>query len=413
MKAPASAASTPSSTPASIPECVAHLTALFQLFRETLRYEAAWLAGVPYWDAKQKIGEHLLEDAHHAESLLKRLHELKAANAEHKQVPGVEALLREWGSAANGDEWLRGLYGTIKPWLASQLRTYLEIADPLMDAPTQLCIRRILVELDAQVAWFERFTPQYSPWEYNDTTAWTSFASAVAKPARIGQGQVAGLDQLPPRPANHPDFAGLTQVRRDRTFKVVSTRAEAPEENDTFESRRFMVFYNHLQEMQFAESLGAILFETSEMPWAYHLDIARHISDEVRHARMGQERLEQLGHRIQDLPMMTQHYAFRTNIDPLERFCLMTLVMEGSSFERKRGHVEAFESNNDAVSARYESYDIRDEMLHTNFGHVWVPIMLRVYHDSRSVNELTEHCRGLIAQVLTEYPTNEATMVKK
>src|SRR5690606_8058819 len=66
------------SEPASIQDCVAHLTALFQLCREILRYEAAWLAGVPYWDAKQKIGEHLLEDAHHAESLLKRLHELKA-----------------------------------------------------------------------------------------------------------------------------------------------------------------------------------------------------------------------------------------------------------------------------------------------------------------------------------------------
>jgi len=75
--------------------------------------------------------------------------------------------------------------------------------------------------------------------------------------------------------------------------------------------------------------------------------------------------------------------------------------------------VELFEKNGDEVSALYEGYDIRDEMLHTNLGHVLVPILLRVYHDSRSVAELTEHCRGLIAQVIAEYPTNAANMIER
>lgn len=42
-----------------------------------------------------------------------------AANAEHNQLPGVEQHLLEWGSAAHGDGWLRGLYGVAKPWLAA------------------------------------------------------------------------------------------------------------------------------------------------------------------------------------------------------------------------------------------------------------------------------------------------------
>lgn len=52
-------------------------------------------------------------------------------------------------------------------------------------------------------------------------------------------------------------------------------------------------------------------------------------------------------------------------------------------------------------------------MVHTNLGHVWVPFLLRLYHDSRSVAELVEHCRGLIGQVVTEYPANTANMLKK
>lgn len=45
-----------------------------------------------------------------------------AANVGHNQVPGVKQHLREWGSAARGDGWLRRLCGVAEPWLADQLR---------------------------------------------------------------------------------------------------------------------------------------------------------------------------------------------------------------------------------------------------------------------------------------------------
>jgi len=385
-------------------ECTADLIVFFQLEREILRYEAAWLAGVPYWDAKLKIGEHLLEDAQHGETLLKRLHELKAASAEHKQTPGVDEMLRAFSATASGDEWLHGLYGVLKPWLAAQLRDYLAHSDSLMDVPTHQAIRRILTDLDAQIAWFADYTPIFSPWEQPDVSAWLARLRAIAASAAVRDGQVSGLQIDAGTPKDFTAFAG---VRRDRTFKLASVRdpkyTATPEQG--LEERRFAIFYNHTQEMQFAESLGAVLFETAEMPWAYHHDIARHISDEVRHSRMGQERLEQLGYRLADMPMLTQNYEFRTHMDPLERFCLMTLVMEASGFEVKRANIAFFKANQDEVSVRYADYDVRDEMLHVNLGHAWVPIMLRVYHDSRSVTETVEHCRTSIAGLTTEYPT--------
>lgn len=397
--------------PRTLPECVAHLNVLFAFVRELLRYEAAWLAGVPYWDAKRQIGTHLLEDAGHAEALLTRLHELKASAAEHRTFEPVQSLAREIASAAHGDEWLHGLYGDVKPWLVDQFRAYLASSDPLMDAPSRRAIERIIAELERQAAWFRDYSPAYSGWEYGDVSAWSSYvrnrlAAAPLSPEPSSPAAVA-------RPAGHPDFAGIATVRRDRNFRLARSRAETPPEGTTFQDRRFLVFYNHTQEMQFAESLGAILYETPEMPWAFHHDLARHIADEVRHAVMGQTRLEQLGVSLAEVPMMTQHYEFRSNLNPVERFALMTLVMEATAFERKRANVELFEAHQDAVSALYETYDIRDEMLHTNLGHLWVPILLRVYHDRRSVAEVVEHCRGLIAQVISEYPSNAANMVKR
>jgi hypothetical protein len=403
-------------TPASrnsiaLPASLAQLTALFALQRELMRVSAAWLPGVPYWDAKQAIARHVLNDAHHAEALLKRLHELKAAGAEHQQQGGIVALVGNLASAAHGDEWLRGLYGVVKPWLIRCLEGYLQASDPVMDEPTHAILQRSIAELKAQVAWFHNYRPGFSAFETADSKSWLDYVQARLAGLELSAGLVPRME-VPPLPPGHHPFTGIAAVRRDQTMRV-QEKSGFPREGTTFAEKRFLIFYNHTQEMQFAESLCAIIYETAEMPWAFHYDLARHMADEVRHATMGQTRLQQLGVALTEVPMQTQHYEFRSHLDPLERFCLMTLVMEATAFERKRANVELFEANADRISALYESYDIKDEMLHTNLGHVWVPVMLRVYHDSRSVRELTEHCRSQIAQVITEYPANAANMLNR
>ena len=393
---------------------VTQLTVLFALQRELLRSSAAWLTGVPYWDAKQQLARHILEDAKAAEAVLQRLHELKASGAEHQSVPGVIALGDDLAKAPQGDAWLRTHYRVVKPWLIAELTSFLRRSDPVMDLPTHEVIARVLTGWQTQVSWFAEFTPSYSSWEYtnNDTASWEHKIKEVVALASLDAPEFYAQTTRPLRNQGPTDFQGIAEVRRDATFRLANDTGY-PREGATFEQKRFLVFYNHTQEMQFAESLGAILHETVEMPWAFHLDLARHLADEVRHAGMGEARLRQLGVGLTEIPMQTQHYEFRANMSAMERFCLMTLVMEATAFERKRANVQLFEAEGDEVSALYESYDIRDEMMHTNLGHVWVPILLRVYHDSRSVKALTEHCRGLIAQVISAYPANAANMVKR
>ncbi|MCF3650025.1 DUF455 family protein [Synoicihabitans lomoniglobus] len=393
---------------------VTQLTTLFALQRELVRSSAAWLAGVPYWDAKEQLARHILADARAAEAVLQRLHELKASGVEHQQVAGVQALGHDLACAPHGDAWLRAHYRVVKPALIAELTSFLQRSDPVMDAPTHDVIRHVRAVWQTQVSWFVEFTPSYSAWEYADdeTANWESRVKAVMALVSLDAADFYPRDARLSPGERSADFEGIARVRRDKTCRLANDTG-FPREGATFEQKRFLVFYNHTQEMQFAESLGEILYETVEMPWAFHLDLARHLADEVRHAGMGVERLRQLGVELTEIPMQTQHYKFRTNMSAMERFCLMTLVMEATAFERKRANVELFESHGDEVSLLYETYDIRDEMLHTNLGHVWVPILLRVYHDARSVKALTEHCRGLIAQVITTYPANAANMVRR
>ena len=266
-----------------------------------------------------------------------------------------------------------------------------------MDAQSHQTIHRILVELDAQIAWFAAYSPRFSSWEQPDLSVWLARMRGIAGRAHVSGGRVEGVE---PVLEGRAEFTVFPSVRRDRTFKIAQSVEDKYilSKATGLEDRRFVIFYHHSQEMQFAESLGTILFETAEMPWAYHHDMARHIADEVRHSRMGTERLEQLGFNMLDLPMLasTQFYEFRQHLDPVDRFCLMTLVLEAAGFEAQRANINLFKSHGDEISTRYADYDSRDEVLHVNFGHVWVPIMLRVYHDSRTVKEAVEHCRSLM-----------------
>jgi hypothetical protein len=278
--------------------------------------------------------------------------------------------------------------------MREQVADYLRVSDPIMDQPSQLVAQALIKDLDRQIEWFRGFTPKHSTWEQPDTREWLEYTTAVLGAVKLHSENIYPEADRPTQPANTPDFEVFATVRRDACNELTDQLAYG-NESETFIEERFLIFYNHTQEMQFAETLCATLYETDAMPWAFHYDLARHMADEVRHSHMGAERLAQLGIDLSELKMQTQNYGFRTNLDPVERFCLMTLVMEASSFERKRANVKLFEENNDAVSAVYEAYDVRDEMMHVNLGHVWTPILLRVYNDSRSVQQVVEHCKTL------------------
>jgi len=378
--------------------CVNHLVALFAIQRQILRFSAGWLPGIPSWEAKIAVGQYVFEDAQNAEILLKRLHELKAASAEYKSVENLSELMNAISGCKSGNEWLYTLYRNVKPWFVRLLERYLSESDPIMDAPTHDLIRGIIANQKSQMSWFEEFSANSSMMEQPGIRAWLEFSETLLEGVELDANglRLSGPACDSKSWADLPDFKVVSEPCRDPGSHVVR-EWPFPAEMESYAENRFLVFWSHTQEMQFAESLAAILYETAQMPWAFHYDLARHVADEVRHSKMGQVRLQQLGVRLEDVPMMTQHYASRVHLDPLERFCLMTLVLEADSFERKRANVKMFEKEGDQISALYETYDIRDEMLHTGFGHTWVPIMLRVNHDSRSVQDLVQHCRNIIS----------------
>lgn len=385
---------------ASLVENLTRLTEAFQTSRGLVRVMGVWMAGVVYWDAKVALGNHLWAQAECAACLLRRLYELKETGAERRESAALDRLFRELVSVDNGDDFLWGCHGTLLPRLRDRFARWVEECDPVMDPLSARVLQEAVECLGQQIDWYQNFVPVYSPGPLKKSRAWAAYITKLIAESESADGSRADDRPVPVRPPEWKEFAGFSTPNRDACFRTAWSNEVARNLGDSFAEKRLGVFYNHTQEMQFAESLAAILFDMPEMPWVFHHDLARHCVDEIRHTMMGCARLAQLGEDLRTFPMLLQNYSVRAKLEPIERFCLMTLVIEASSFEKKRANVQMFGEQGDEVSERYESYDIRDEMMHVAFGHTWVPIMLRVAGDPRSVNDLTNHCRDILNDAL-------------
>ena len=270
-----------------------------------------------------------------------------------------------------------------------------------MDPHSCRILREAAERLSQQAAWYESYSPRYTPGPLRGSDRWSAYVAALVDGMDFVVGRGREDSRAVERPAEWKEFSGFGTPRRDACFRTAWFNEIGRQAGESFAEKRRAIFYNHTQEMQFAESLAAILFDTPEMPWAFHFDLARHCVDEIRHTRMGCTRLEQLGQELRNYPMLLQNYSVRANLDLIERFCLMTLVIEAGCSRRSERTSRC--SSRTAIrfppATNPMTFATRDAR---GLGHTWVPIMLRVSRDSRSVNELTNHCRDILEDALKD-----------
>jgi len=151
-------------------------------------------------------------------------------------------------------------------------------------------------------------------------------------------------------------------------------------------------------EMQAAETLGSVLWEADNMPWEFYFDVARHCHDECRHCRMGEERLQELGHRIFDFPQFVGNYAWRQLYDPARRYGMLTYVIEQDSFALKHETYRQYVQRGDTRSAEAILYDIIDETLHVRWGTKWLPELLKSRREPASLDEFVAECRTAVRE---------------
>jgi hypothetical protein len=362
------------------------------------RLLGGWMPGIARWETKHEIGLHLWQDAQHSRDLRTRLWELRVTNPDRGLEQTLASTTRALASAQEDDEFLAGLYWVLKTELAAAYQAVVNGTSEVYDGPTIAVIKRILPDKMAQLDWAKReIAAMLDTGEKQRRSArWMDYCRMVLRKAGGVTGEAP--DPLLAEPVPPPGYTlklPFPQALRDDRFKMVLKGMDLPPADDR-DAKLIFQFFNYSQEMQAAETLGSLLWETEGMEWEFYFDLARHCYDEVRHSSMGEARLRELGHHVTDFPNFSANYAWRQLVDPLRRYCVLTYVIEADGFKYKHETYQEHLRNQDLESAEAVLYDIMDETMHVRFGQKWVPRLMERYHYEQPLEKLISECREIL-----------------
>jgi hypothetical protein len=216
------------------------------VLRELVHLTCGHLVLEPRFEVKALLGDHLHDDARAVSNLRRRLHELGGAPA--AAAPDLAAQL-DRASDAGTHEYLEIAYGELKPALVAALRIHLAELDPLIDEPSL----RVLTQLLHRQ---ERHTAEL--------------------PA-AGSPSVEDLGALPRHDGDPRTLLVMPRVAQPARDAFV-------EVSDGPEPHRIHALMN--AELCAAELTARGSHERPDMPWDFHVDMARQTWDEIRHAEV-------------------------------------------------------------------------------------------------------------------------------
>ena len=342
-------------------DCARLIARFHYIEAQLMRTGAGMLARQPEWEAKCLVGRHLWEDSLHGDALLRRMAELRwPRTAPLHPGEGTVRLMSMLDDAPDTAAFLTAVYAVVKPALASAYAAYLEDGPSIADDPSHVVLEALLLEEQRQIAEGVRLIaslgPPHEPERLRDWETQIREASSVA-------GDLSRPDAAIERELSG-SFEGQTTTpapaiaARDARFRLTDDALESP--GSGAPSAAFMAHRDADNEMHAAEVLGRNIYEHPEMPWDYHVDMARQCWDEVRHALLYQRYLEQLGGRLGEYPVVAGNYAYRMQLDLPHR--LYDLHLRGE----KLGMPDLIRFREEAAERGDRAYELLNDFVHAD-----------------------------------------------
>ena len=366
----------------------------FHVLRELVHLSCGWLPLIGDFESKYRLGDHIHDDARAVSRVQRRLYELRHPS-DYPGTPGREliALLDRLEAAEKPDEYVRIAYGEAKPALVDAIRIHLEHLDPVSDEPSL----RLLTKL---VSRQERHLAELGP---------AAGKAGQGPPSILGIGSrpfddLGGLPirlKAKPRPLRvmapleapaRDDFVEVTE--QGDTFLVDELYVNDPELNHVpVEPEEQRHFFHALMdaELTAAELMARNSHEHPDMPWDFHVDMARQIWDEMRHAKVHFLLMpSELGCRWGDYPVTFSYFKSIYAQDLLGRLALFNSTSEQKAMwrhSRRRGVL--LERGQEKVAMVFD-YLLADEVPHVHNGVRWGTYLLDGDEDAyrRKVREL-------------------------
>jgi hypothetical protein len=334
----------------------------FHVLRELVHFTNGWLPLEPSWPRKYTLGDHVHDDARALTKIKRRLYQLRhPSDYPGAPSPELEELLDRLAAADSPEAYLAVAYGEAKPALAGAMRIHLEHLDPVADEPSLRLLTQVVGRQERHI----RDLPVESP------------------PVRLG----GDIGELPVRLRTEPRqlriLPPLVEPARDDFMKVTEsgdpylTRdlyINGAENHVPIEPEEQRHFFHGLMdaELSAAELMARNSHEYPDMPWDFHVDMARQTWDEVRHAKVHDLLMrDELNCRWGDYPVGFSYFKSIYAYDLLGRLCLFNGTSEQRAMWRHSHRRKTLMDLGQERVALVFDYLLADEVPHVHNGVRW------------------------------------------
>ena len=339
----------------------------FHVLRELVHLSCGWLPLEPRLETKYLIGDHLHDDARAVTKIKRRLYELRTPS----DYPGAPcddlcAILDRANAATTSAEYLQVAYGELKPALIDAVRIHLDALDPLVDEPSLRQLTQLLHRQERHVAELPV-----------DTSVRAAFDDLGALPIRLRQVRELTIMPRLDEPARD-EYVEVTQ--EGDPFLTDELYVNGDENHVPTDPEEQKHFFHGLMDAELcaAELMARNSHEHPEMPWDFHVDMARQTWDEIRHAEVHDALMAtELGCNWGDYPVGFGYFKSVYAYDLLGRLALFNGTSEQKAMWRHSHRRKVLIELGQTTVARVFDYLLADEVPHVHNGKRWGTHLLR------------------------------------
>jgi len=357
----------------SVAEAVARLHRLAYVERRMMRLLASRIVSIPQRSVKVLLARLQYEDALHTDSLRSRISEMRTNKSKLEDAPDpmLQILFDEAEHLPGTYPFLAAVTHVLEPALCAAYKDYQKATNDLADYPSVRLVRQCLAEQEEHLHLLTIALNDIDPTEEErrSATDWeaslTSFLAAAA-----------GIDGTAPRTEARPRMASVQPYHvphvlvRDTSVPRVWDYQVPPQED--VHAYLDYIMGLRLSEINVAEGLAIVLFETPAMPWSFYFDISRHCWDEMRHSLFGEAGIETTHSDPKDVPMRDYEGVFVMESQPLEQYTVLGLEVEAGNMKYPPGKRSEWEYARDVAKnplmTTFQDFDWADEVLHVNIA---------------------------------------------
>ena len=347
----------------------------FHLLRELVHLSNGWLPLEPSFERKYRLADHVHDDARAVTKIGRRLYELRHPS-DYPGAPANElvALLERLNEAGSPAEYAGLAYAEAKPALLRAIRIHLDELDPVADEPSLRLLRQLAERQQRHVRELGGGEP------------------GAIEPLDIGSLPVRLREQrdlrvMPPLVEPARD-SGLPVTAEGDPFLTSELYVNGAENHVPTEPEEQRHFFHGLMDAELcaAELMARNSHEHPEMPWDFHVDMARQTWDEARHAKVHDLLMkEELGCRWGDYSVGFGYFKSIYAYDLLGRLALFNGTSEQRAMWRHSHRRKVLVELGQERIARVFDYLLADEVPHVHNGARWGAYLLggseRAYRD--------------------------------